>query len=617
MTTTPLFIPPMHDYDETPSAKKCVSGMINQPTATHRSHSMIISIAFGWLLLGSCAMATTQLQSANTEPAITTSSGDNLTISDLGTISNSKGFTPETLYSLLAAEIAGSREQYDVALNNYVQQAKETRDPQVAERATLIARYVGNNAVALEMALIWVDAAPKNTDALANASMAYLQMGRLQDAFVMSERLLRAGGEPLFQNIAANAVSLNDMESATLLAEYNRLLKIHSNDEQLLVGAGLLLQQQTNYQEALHLTHRVLKQNPRSIPAAILEANLLHQLKRDDEAIAKMAKLLDIYPDNTNLRQQYARILTHHDMALAQEQLVILTKQLPNNGDIWLSLGIVALERKDTETAHGAFETLLDKDQHLSSAHYYLGHIAEAQGDLSEAVIHYLQVESGNDFLSATVSLLNIFVQQKDFLSAEQHLNRLRLRTPDQSESLYLLHAQTLTQYQQFSEARTVLNKGLTTHPGSSRLLFARAMLSYERNELIAAERDLRQILKLDPNHAPALNSLGYILTDRTQRFDEAHELLSKALSLNPEDAAVMDSMGWLLYRTGKYPEALAYLRKAYAVAVNPEIGAHLGEILWVLGDKEGARQVWKDCLKIAPQNSVIRETLNRLKADL
>lgn len=528
-----------------------------------------------------------------------------------------KPFPTETLYSLLTAEIAGSRAQYDLALSNYMQQARETRDPQIAERATMIARYLGNNPVALEMAQIWVKAAPHNKDALANTSMTYMLSGQMRDAFEYSRRLLDEGGEPLFQNIAANAASIDDNARVLLLNDFVTQLQTHATDEQLMVGTGILLQQQGKYDEAMNLAHQALRVHPRSIPAAILEANLLHQLKRDQEAIAKMDALLEFYPDNTSLRQQYARILTHHDMELAQAQFTILTKQLPGNGDMLLSLGIIALERKDTETARNAFEELLNRDLHVSTAHYYLGRMADARSDLPEAIIHYLQVENGNDFLAATIHLLDIFVRQEDFLSAQQHMNRLRLRFPDQSEALYVLHGQTLVKHQHLPEADGVFSEGLASFATSTRLLFARAMLNNQRKRIAATERDLRQILKQQPDNIAALNSLGYILADRTQRFEEAQRLLEKALDLKPDDAAILDSMGWLHYRTGKYPEALEFLRRAFAAAPNAEISAHLGEILWILGNKEEARQVWQEGVKDSPNDPVIQETLNRLKADL
>ncbi|HTF97858.1 MAG TPA: tetratricopeptide repeat protein [Cellvibrio sp.] len=529
----------------------------------------------------------------------------------------SRPIPTETLYSLLTAEIAGSRAQYDLALSNYAQQARETQDPQIAERATLIARYMNNATLALEMARIWVNAAPHSKDALANTSMAYMQTGNLREAFNYSQRLMNEGGDPLFQNIAANAASLDDNQRSQLLSDFVSLLQSHPEDEQLLVGTGILLQQQSKYQEAMNLTHQALKVHPRSIPAAILEANLLHQLKRDQEAITKMAALLEFYPDNTSLRQQYARILTHHDLALAQEQFQILVKQRPGDGDMLLSLGIIALERKDAETSRKAFEELLDRDQHLSTAHYYLGRMAEARKDSAEAIIHYLQVDSGNDFLSATLSLLDIFVQQEDFLSAQQHMNRVRLRFPDQSEALYVLHGQTLVKHNHLDEAEKILSEGLLGFPNSTRLLFAHAMLNNERNRLVATERDLRHILKLDPDNVSALNSLGYILADRTQRYDEARTLLEKALKLKPDDPAIMDSMGWLLYRLGQYPQALEQLRSAFNTAPNAEIAAHLGEVLWILNEKEEARRIWEEGIKLSPGDPVIQETLQRLKADL
>ncbi|HEV8492191.1 MAG TPA: tetratricopeptide repeat protein, partial [Candidatus Angelobacter sp.] len=401
-----------------------------------------------------------------------------------------RAFPTETLYSLLAAEIAGSRQQYDLALSNYIQQARETRDPQIAERATMIARYMGNNQAALETAQIWVSAAPNDKDALTNMSMTQMQLGHLREAFEFSRRLQEQGGEPLFQNIAASAASLGDSERANLLQDFVGQLQQRPENEQLLVGTGILLQQQGKYDEAMNLTHKALKIHPRSIPAAILEANLLHQLKRDQEATTKMASLLELYPDNTSLRQQYARILTHYDMEQAQEQFKILTRQLPGNGDMLLSLGIIALERKDTDTARDTFEELLDRDLHVSTAHYYLGRMAEARSDFPEAIIHYLQVESGNDFLSATVSLMDIFVRQEDFISARQHMNRLRLRFPDQSEALYVLHGQTLVKHNHLTEADSVLSEGLTNFATSTRLLFARAMLNNQRKRLAATERD-------------------------------------------------------------------------------------------------------------------------------
>jgi len=525
-------------------------------------------------------------------------------------------FSADTLYSLLTAEIAGSRQQYDVALTQYAQQARITRDPQVAARATMIARYLGAAQTGLEMSLLWAERAPKDKEALANASLVLMQAGRLNEAFEMSRRLYLQGGEPLFQNIAASAESLTKLQRDRLLQNFKNLLPRYNRDEQVLVGIGLLLQQQNSFDEAMTYAEKALTAYPRSIPAAILEANLLHELKRDREAIAKMADLLTFYPDNISLRNQYAHILTRYDLTLAQQQFAIIAKQQPKNADAILSLGIIAMERKDYRAANKAFEKLLETETHTSTAHYYLGRLSEAQGNWQEAIFNYLQVERGNDFLSATISLLDIFIRQGDFISAQQHMNRVRTRFPDQSESLYLLHSQALIKHNHSAEGEKVLNEALATLTNNSKLLYARAMLYLQRNQKNDAERDLRQILQFEPDNVVALNSLGYMLTENSQGYREAEELLTKAHNLKPDDPVILDSLGWLHYRQGNYVDAIRELRQAYAKYQEPAVAAHLGEALWVTGAQEEARQIWQEGIKQAPDDSTIPATMKRLKAE-
>lgn len=525
-------------------------------------------------------------------------------------------FSRDSLYSLLTAEIAGSRQLYDIALSNYVQQARITRDPQVAARATMIARYLGASQTGLEMSLLWAERAPKDKEAVANASLALMQAGRLQDAFEMSKRLHLLGGEPLFQNIAASADTLTKPQRERLLQSFKSLLPRYNRDEQLLVGIGELLQQLGNFDEAMTYAEKALVTYPRSIPAAILEANLLHELKRDREAIAKMADLLTFYPDNISLRNQYAHILTHYDLALAQQQFAIIAKQQPKNADAVLSLGIIAMERKDYKAANKAFEKLLDTETHSSTGHYYLGRLAEAQQNWQEAIFNYLQVERGNDFLSATISLLDIFIKQGDFISAQQHINRVRTRFPDQAESLFLLHSQALVKHNFWNEGENVLNEALASLTNNSKLLYARAMLYIQRNQKADAERDLRSILQFEPNNIVALNSLGYMLTDDSQRYREAEELLTKAHNLKPDDPVIIDSLGWLHYRQGKYAEAVRELRQAYTSYQEPAVAAHLGEVLWVTGAQEEAREIWLQGIKQAPDDTTIPATMKRLKAE-
>jgi tetratricopeptide (TPR) repeat protein len=377
-------------------------------------------------------------------------------------------FTADSLFGLLIAEFADIRQMSDVSLKYYMQQAMHTREPQIAARATMIARYVNNKAAALQMSQLWVETAPNDKEALTNAGLILIQAGRLQEAFEISERLHIQGNPTLFQNIATRATILTKAQREYLLQRYQNLLLLYQHDEQLLISIGMLLRHQHRFSDAMTYANKALSLYPHSISAAMLEVNLLHELKRDREAISKMSELLILYPANTNLRNQYARTLTHHDRALAQQQFTILSEQLPNDADVRLSLGIIAMERKDFKTASKAFERLLDTNQHLSRTHYYLGQIAESQRQWNDAIFNYLQVENGNDFFPANINLLDIFIRKGDLLSAQQHMARVRLRYPDEAKNLYLLQAQALVNHNFLREAEAVLNEALELNPNDS-----------------------------------------------------------------------------------------------------------------------------------------------------
>jgi len=522
-------------------------------------------------------------------------------------------FTSETLYALLAAELAGSRQQFDVALSNYIQQAHQTRDPQVAARATHIARFLNADQVLLDAAMLWVDISPDDTEAQLNAAVALVNNGRLQEAFELSRRLHENGEHTLFQNIAASASDITDTQREQLLSGYRELLEDSPRHRELLIGTGLLLQQQGELEEALEYSARARRHHPNSTSAVLLEATILNQLDQSDRALQLVVEALEDNPGSMRLRLQYARLLTQHDLGLAQEQFEVLVGQEPGDPDLLLSLGIVALERGDLSTAQESFESLLDMDAHVSSSQYYLGQLAEEQDRLDDALLHYLQVEPGSDFLQATLNILDILLERAEIEAADDHMERLRSRFPDRSPDLYLLQARSLLQEGFTDEAEEVLHRALDAHPEHSDLRYTRAMLYDQQDNLEATEADLRTMLKYDPNNATALNALGYILTDRTDRHEEAYELIDKALALKPDEPAIMDSMGWVLYNLGRTEEALPYLEEAYAQFPDPEVAAHLGEVYWQLGERDKAREIWREGLERDPDDDLIPATMDRL----
>lgn len=579
--------------------------------------SILLAIFYGWLGSG-CALQTPREDAATALENVTVISPSSIAAEEAAEPETPKPPTraipAETLYSLLAAELAGSREQYDIALNNYAQQARETQDPQVAERATMIARYLNANDIARETARLWVELAPDSDEALGNASVVLMQNGDLLEAFEMSRRLQARGRESLYQSIAANAGTISREERQQLLDAYLAQLAVTPKDEQLLIGTGLLLQLQGQPEEARRYSQQAFKLYPRSVSAALLDTNLLHQLNRSEEALAKMAKLLEIHPDNLRLRLQYARILAHHGLPQAQQQFEILVRQNPDDRDLLLSLALVASEAKDYGTAASTFERLLDLNEHVSTSHFYLGQIAELRADPAKALLHYLQVEEGEHFLQATVNLVNILIQKGDLVSAAEHIARITAANPAQTDNYALLHAQALARHDHTEAAEQVLSQALTRSPKNTRLLYSRAMLYERQNRLAATERDLQTIIQLEPDNAIALNTLGYLWVDRGERLGEARELLMRAIALTPDDPAIIDSVGWLHFRTGNYPEALTYLRRAFQLHPDAEIAAHLGEVLWVIDRQDEALEIWQKGLQL-PDNDIIQRTMERLQA--
>ena len=522
-------------------------------------------------------------------------------------------FQAETFYALLVAEMAGSRERYDIALGNYVQQAHKTRDPGVAARATRIARYLNARQAALNTSLLWAEISPNDLEARFIAASELTQSGRLLEAMQHAKVLLDNNSTPIYQSIAARAAKTTDTQREQLLKQYQDLLALHPDNTELLIGTGLLLQQEQQPEAALDMARRAIAVEEDLIPAVILEAKLLSQLKRPDEALKRLSGLLNKHPENKRLRLQYARLMAGIDLSKAQSQFEVLVEQSPNDPELLFSLALINNELGDFEAAETNFTQLIKFDKRRSSAHYYLGRIAEKRQQWEEALKHYIQVEPGPDFMPALLQTTDLLVRGDQADAAHQRLTAARERFPSQAERFYLLEAEVLSKHRLLTDAQEVLSEGLEQFPASVQLLYSRAMLNEQLDRIGALETDLRTILKYDPNNATALNALGYTLADRTERYDEALQLITQALQIKPDDPAIIDSMGWIQYRLGNYEEAILRLRQAMKAFPDHEIAAHLGEVLWITGERDEAQKVWAEGLKLSPDSRIIPSVIERL----
>lgn len=522
-------------------------------------------------------------------------------------------FSEETIFSLLSAELAGQRNRFDIALDNYVTQAINTQDPGISERAFRIAEYLGADQAALDTAMIWARNAPDDLEAQRAAAVQLARAGRYDDAMTYMEKVLQGKGDTHFDFLALSAADTDQETRSGLMKSFDRLLERHPNNGQLIFGKALLLQQDGDAQGALTL----LEDNPPEageVAPILLRARLLQGLNRGDEALPLLEKSIKKYPDDKRLRLTYARMLVENNrMDDAKVEFSSLVQQYPEDDELRYSLALVCLEAKAWDEAKGYLEDLIARESHVDSAHLNLGRIAEERNDPESALIEYAQVGPGNDYLPAQLRQADILIGNGKTAEAQSRLAVQRDAQPDYGIQLYLIEAETLSANNQSDKAWNVLQQALKQYPDDLNLLYTRAMLAEKRNDLAQMEKDLRLIIQRDPDNAMALNALGYTLSDRTTRYAEAKVLIEQAHQLNPEDPAVLDSLGWVNFRLGNLDEAERLLRQALERFPDQEVAAHLGEVLWAAGKQREARQIWSKFLKDQPDSPILRGTIKRL----
>ena len=522
-------------------------------------------------------------------------------------------FSQETLFALLTAELAGQRNRFDIALGNYVQQANATGDPAVAERAFRIAEYLGAEQAALDSALIWAQNAPQNIDAQRAAAVQLARAGRYDESMTYMEQVLQRQGDTHFDFLALSAAETDPDTRAGLLQGFDRLLNKNPDNSQLLFGKAILLQQDGRAEEALEL----LEERPGSakeVSPLLLRARLLQSLGRGEEALPLLQKGIRENPDDKRLRLTYARLLVEQDrLDDAKGEFSKLVQENPNDDDLRFSLALVCLEAEAWEEAIVYLEELVERRSHVDAAHYNLGRAYEELEDSDSALQEYGMVGPSNDYLPAQQRQAELLFNQQRNDDASRRLAEAREAQPDYAIQLYLIEAEGLSNHDQVDSAWQVINQGLEQFPDDLNLLYTRAMLAEKRDDLAQLEHDLRYILEREPDHAMALNALGYTLADRTTRYQEAHDLIEKAHQLNPDDPAILDSLGWVNYRLGNLEEAERFLRLALKKFPDHEVAAHLGEVLWARGKQREARSVWREALAETPDSPILRDTLSRL----
>ena len=557
--------------------------------------------------------------------------------------------TGPILYKLLISEIAAQRNAPDAAFVTELRLARETRDPRIARRATEFAVLARQPAGALEAARLWTELSPTSRE----ASDTYVTI------LILASRLDEA--EPLLAAKIAAAPS----KSQALAQVYGVLAQGPDR-----AGAYALIQKLAATYPALPEAHLIIAQaaqNAGDKANAIAEARIATRLKPDwdaavimlaqyqqfdapNEAEAALTGFLAHNPKSIPVRMAYARFLVgERRYDDASTQLVRIQKERPNDAETIYALGLLAYQANKPAEAEAFFKRFVDLrakqapaqeaqrtkanadsetdaseesveiagGRNPEAAYLYLAQIAEDAKDYARALDWLAKVGEGDAFIIARVRRALILAHQGQLDEARRELHELPANSPGARTQLVLAEAQLLREANQNQTAFDLIATAIEKTPNNPDLLYEYGMTAEKLGRFEVLENAMRTLIKVRPDNAQAYNALGYTLADRNQRLDEAKALIEKANALAPDDASILDSLGWVQYRLNNNRDAIVNLQHAYKLRADAEIAVHLGEVLWVNGRHAEAEDLWKEASVKDPQNVVLQQTLARFNVQV
>ncbi len=551
----------------------------------------------------------------------------------------------QLFYQLLVGEIELRGGSPGSAFEILLDAARKQRSEQLFKRAADIALQARAGDQSLLAARAWRETFPDSAQAHRYVIQLLIALGKnaetvrpLRSLIALTpivERPALINSLPrFFANSADKKATPPLLEAA--LNGYDTDAATQGAALQALATAWMIAQEPD---KALELTRRAHALDPKSqIPVMIA----LQLLPTQPAAETIVTDFLQAQPDNSNTRVLYARVLsTAQRFVDAIAQLELVTRTDPERATAWLTLGALQLEVHQPKEATASLEKFLslgstatkpeqdnddddneddsvaDNEQARIQAWLMLAQAAEQRGEFKAAEAWLAKVDNPQRALEVQQRRASLLAKQGKMTEARALIQQLPEKDAEGARAKIFAEAQLLRDAKQWSEAGKVLSKGLERFKDDADMLYEMSMLSEKLNQVDEMERLLRKVIELKPNHHHAHNALGYSLAERNIRLPEAKQLIEKALELAPGDPFITDSLGWVEYRMGNFDEAVRLLRKAYMMRPDTEIGAHLGEVLWVSGQTDEAKRIWREARGRDAGNDVLRETLARLRADL
>ncbi len=522
----------------------------------------------------------------------------------------------ELLYNYLAGEISVQRGAWEEAYEHLLLAAKEAKDAVAASKAARLAWRQNDMIRATRAILLWVEYDPNDLSARQLAMLTALRNENIDQALAQAGAILKIASAKSKDGFLLLSSALATSKEKSKLTMIQRLAKQHPEDAHAQYAMALVSTQEKQFDLALQAIQRSQELDPDWDKPYLLRVQI-YAMQGDEAGAEKLLReAADAHPSPA-LLEAYGRLLMQEKKY--QQALENFQKALsltPDDQELLYMIGILALQTKDWNLAKTTWEQLRDSPRYhkAQEAWYFLGQMEELQGNLEQATENYSRVKNGRLLSDAQIRTAILTGKLGNLNEAHELFNALRLTDPDQAVQIYITEAQLLKELHKPDSALELYNEAINTYPQEAELLYARGLLAADLGKIDLAEQDFKAALAIKPDDADTLNALGYTLADQTDRYSEAYAYIKKALELNPDSAAILDSMGWVLFRMKEYTQALEYLRKAAEKMDDPEIAAHLIEVLWVTGSRREAQELLDKADSTYPDNRKLKDVKQRLQ---
>ncbi|MFI3217127.1 MAG: tetratricopeptide repeat protein [Methylococcales bacterium] len=513
---------------------------------------------------------------------------------------------PDVMYLLLAADIAMQRQQYSLAYEAYMELSKRVHDPKFAEQAAKLALQIKDSRKTNDAVSMWINQEPKNVTARKLAALTALR-GHDKNIAIKQLNALLAAEPDNFENALLELSSILQKEGKEKFI-YDALeslsTKTSSNKAVIYFVQSLLSMQMKNNAQAENKVKQTLQIQPDWEHPLLIQAQLAFMANDFNRVKSLLTAAVLKHPNNVPFKKLLAQTLIKtSDYESAAGLYESLINQNPKEGDNYIALALINLELNKDENAQTILKTLSEQSQWESAANFYLGKIEEKHNNAAAAVVLFDKVTDQQLSLEAAISSINLLVKERQFEQVDSRLSVLLQKYPQQKLRFVLMQASLYSQQNQQEKSFNLLSEMLEEFPDEKDVLYTRALVAEHLGKMEVLETDLKKIIAKYPDDVDALNALGYKLLDDSRRYREAEKYLQHAIKLRPSEPAIMDSYGWLLFKIGKYPQALNYLQSAYEKQNSGEIAAHLCEVLWSMGRKDEAQLVFDNALNASPED--------------